>query len=78
MQPLTDLAGEEVEGLLSQIRGWEGEMKVYKGWNNWGRLVEDWCESKLPSLMKENALADETIPGEGKTRFMMEAPKKSS
>jgi hypothetical protein len=52
MQPLTDLSGEEVEGLLSQIRGWEGEMKTYKGWHHWGNLVESWCESQLAQGMK--------------------------
>lgn len=56
IQPLTDLTGEEIEGLLSQIRGWEGEMKTYKGWDHWGRVVEEWCESMLTQLTIDKIL----------------------
>jgi hypothetical protein len=53
MQPLTDLTGEEIEGLVSQIGGWESGMKRYKGWHLWGEVVESWCESKLAQLRRE-------------------------
>lgn len=53
MQPLTDLTGEEIEGLVSQIGGWESGMKRYKGWDLWGEVVESWCESKLAQLRRE-------------------------
>jgi hypothetical protein len=59
MQPLTDLTEEEAEGMLSQIRGWESEMKTYKGWDHWGKVVEEWCESKLAQLMKRERIVEE-------------------
>ena len=62
MQPLTELTGEEVGGLLSQIRGWEGEMKTYKGWQHWGRVVEKWCESQLAQQRNDtNAVEDDVL-----------------
>lgn len=59
MQPLTDLTGEEVDGLLSQIRGWEGEMKAYKGWHHWGTVVEEWCESQTTQQMEDMSIVED-------------------
>jgi hypothetical protein len=61
MQPLTDLSVDEIEGLMSQIQGWEREMKNYKGWDHWGRVVEDWCESKLSQLQREQTTVEDSI-----------------
>ena len=47
MQPLVELGLEELSALLSQVRGWEEEVRVYKGWGIWGPKVEKWCEEKL-------------------------------
>ena len=61
MQPLSDLAGDEVDALLSQIRGWEGEMKTYKGWHHWGRVVEDWCESQIIQQRKDDSIVEDGV-----------------
>ena len=61
MQPLTDLTGEEVEGLMSQIQGWEREMKSYKGWDHWGRVVEEWCETKLAQHRREETILEGSV-----------------
>jgi hypothetical protein len=66
MQPLTDLAGEEVAGLLSQIRGWEGEMGTYKGQPHWGTVVEGWCESRLSQQLMHLSLPEHGLPRERK------------
>ena len=66
MQPLTELVGEEIEGLLSQIRGWEGDMKTYKGWNHWGTVVEQWCESHIIQQRQEMNTVDGSILRERK------------
>ena len=66
MQPLAELVGEELEGLLSQIRGWEGEMKTYKGWDHWGGVVEEWCESQMRQQRKTLVVAEDNILQEEK------------
>ena len=66
MQPLIDLTGEEVEGLISQVRGWESGMKRYKGWDLWGEVVESWCESKLAQPRREEAIVEDSILREKK------------
>ena len=47
MIPLLSLGAEEVKGLRSQIRSWEGNMAVYKGVASWGELVLGWCDEML-------------------------------
>ena len=53
MQPLTELPQEEIEGLVSQIESWEGEMGVYKGVQNWGHLVLGWCGEQMGRDIKK-------------------------
>ncbi|TVY46352.1 hypothetical protein LOCC1_G003615 [Lachnellula occidentalis] len=47
MQPLDDLEDEEAVALIHQVRGWEEEIKVYKGWDVWGQAFEKWCEKRF-------------------------------
>jgi hypothetical protein len=66
MQPLTELSNEEVEGLVSQIQGWESMMKTYKGWDHWGSVVGGWCEGKLAARGREQTIVEESILQERK------------
>ncbi|TVY53673.1 hypothetical protein LCER1_G004114 [Lachnellula cervina] len=47
MQPLEDLEDEEAAALIHQVRGWEEEIRVYKGWDVWGGAFEEWCEKRF-------------------------------
>ncbi|TVY89513.1 hypothetical protein LAWI1_G002248 [Lachnellula willkommii] len=47
MQPLEDLEDEEAVALIHQVRGWDEEMRVYKGWDVWGGAFEEWCEKRF-------------------------------
>lgn len=47
MQPLEDLEDEEAVALIHQVRGWEEEIRVYKGWDVWGGAFEEWCEKRF-------------------------------
>ncbi|TVY33277.1 hypothetical protein LSUB1_G005867 [Lachnellula subtilissima] len=47
MQPLEDLEDEEAVALIHQVGGWEEEIKVYKGWEVWGKAFEEWCEKRF-------------------------------
>jgi hypothetical protein len=60
MQPLMELGGEELRALLSQVRGWEEDVRLYKGWGIWGNTVETWCERKF---VEERELWIENIEG---------------
>ena len=47
MQPLEDLEEEEAVALVHQVRGWEEEIRVYKGWDVWGKAFSEWCEKRF-------------------------------
>jgi hypothetical protein len=47
MQPLTELRIEEVRALKSRILGWEEEIRVYKGWSIWGKVVVSYCDERI-------------------------------
>ncbi|KAG0649588.1 hypothetical protein D0Z07_3623 [Hyphodiscus hymeniophilus] len=66
MQPLIELGAEESEGLLSQIRGWDGEMQRYKGWDHWGTVVEQWCERQISQQRKDLYIVEDATLRERK------------
>jgi hypothetical protein len=47
MTPLVALGMEELMALKSQVLGWEEEIRVYKGWDIWGRPLMRWCDERL-------------------------------
>jgi hypothetical protein len=45
--PLMELGVEELKALMSQVVGWEEEIRVYKGWGIWGEPLLRWCEERI-------------------------------
>lgn len=43
MGPMTSLGGDELKAMRSQVRGWEEDVRRYKGGDIWGPPMEEWC-----------------------------------
>lgn len=50
IRPMTELRGEEIKALRSQILGWEEEVRLYKGYAIWGDILMKWCEEMIGDI----------------------------
>lgn len=47
MGPMTALGTVELRAMRSQVRGWEDDVRQYKGGDIWGPPLESWCAEHI-------------------------------